>query len=61
MKDEIDALARSTLESSGRLDEWFETEGPWTRNWTSEQRQLQQHMALAKSRYDELVEDVARE
>lgn len=61
MKGEIDALARSTLEGSGRLDEWFETEGPWIRNWTSEQRQLQQHMALAKSRYDELIEVAARE
>ena len=61
MKSEIDDLAHRTLEASGRLDEWFETEGPWTRNWRSEQRQLQQHMALAKSRYDELIEAAARE
>lgn len=61
MKREIDALARQTLADSGRLDEWFETEAPWIRNWTSEQRQLQQHMALAKSRYDNLMEVAERE
>ncbi len=56
MKGEIDALARQTLIDSGRLDEWFETEGPWTRNWVREQQQLRQHMTLAKRRYDELME-----
>ena len=61
MKSEIDALARQTLAGSGRLDEWFETEGPWTRNWPREQHQLRQHMTLAKRHYDELMQAATRE
>jgi hypothetical protein len=61
MKDEIDQLAKQTLGDAGRLDEWFETAGPWTRNWDREQEQLRRHMVLAKSRYDELLETVQRE
>jgi hypothetical protein len=61
MKQEIDALAARSLAASGRLDEWFETEAPWTRNWNSEQRQLQQQMILAKRSYDELMEVAERE
>lgn len=61
MKGEIDRLAASTLAASSPLDEWFETEDPWTRNWTDELRQLQQHGALAKRRYDELMEAVTRD
>jgi hypothetical protein len=61
MKKEIDDLAARSLAASGRLDEWFETEGPWTRNWANEQRQLQQQMARAKRSYDELTEVAERE
>jgi len=40
MKSELDRFADLTLESAGRLDEWFETRRPWTSDWSSQQELL---------------------
>ena len=56
MQSELDAFAASTLASSGRLDEWFETEVPWTATWSQQHAALQTRLVQAKAKFDQLVE-----
>jgi hypothetical protein len=55
MKSELDGLAKLTLESAGRLDEWFETRRPWISNWSSQHEILQERIQQATDKYDELI------
>ena len=56
MKSELDRFASLTLESAGRLDEWFETRRPWTSDWSSQQQLLQERIQQAQAKYDELIQ-----
>lgn len=56
MKYDLDRLVNLTLDSAGRLDEWFETRQPWISNWSSQQKLLQERVQKAKAKYDELIQ-----
>jgi hypothetical protein len=56
MKSALDSFASLSLESAGRLDEWFETRRPWTANWASQQDLLRERIDHAKTKYDRLIQ-----
>jgi hypothetical protein len=61
MKSALDSFASLSLESAGRLDEWFETRRPWTANWASQQDLLRERIDHAKTKYDRLIQLSAKQ
>jgi len=55
MKLELDQLSNLTLESAGKLDEWFETRSAWTDKWPAQHKILQKRIKQAKEKYDGLI------
>lgn len=56
MKTELDRFASMTVESAGHLDEWFETQRPWTKRWSVQHELIQDRIEQARAEYDKLIQ-----